>query len=402
MQPPSQEQTPELTALLVAPDRDLAARFKETLEVSKAFQILADLKSYPSRQALEIRLRQICPDLVLVDLASDREQAAGLIRFLVESSTPVQIVGLSPGNDPGVLLNCLRLGASEFLYAPFDIATQLEAVSRLRRIRRVEPAQEAPQGQVAVFSSVKPGSGSTTISFQAAVALRRTTGKRVLLADFDLAGGSAGFYSKLERKDCVFGPFAEPAGLTPNGWPELVSNWNGVDVLMAPAAPLTEPVSPAALHAVLEFARLRYDWVLIDVPAVFDRWSLAVLSQADRALLVTTAELPSLHLARKAIRYLHRLGFPPDRFQVLINRVNRRHEISAAHLERIFECSVHSGLPDDFFALHRLAGLGEPLDEGSELGSAVQRLATGLATGLATKLSGAPANANAAMARARA
>jgi len=83
--------------------------------------------------------------------------------------------------------------------------------------------------------------------------------------------------------------------------------------------------------------------------------------QHDCALLVTTPELPSLHLARRAIRYLGRLGFPRDRVQILLNRINRREELARAHLERLFECAVHSRLPNDFFSLNRLAALGEPI-----------------------------------------
>src|SRR5687767_7622971 len=51
-----------LTALLIAPDRDLAQQFTGTLTETRAFQVLADLKSYPARNTLDIRLRQFKPD----------------------------------------------------------------------------------------------------------------------------------------------------------------------------------------------------------------------------------------------------------------------------------------------------------------------------------------------------
>ena len=46
---------PEITALMIAPNRDLAQQFLATLPQTRAFQILADLKSYPPHQTLEIR-----------------------------------------------------------------------------------------------------------------------------------------------------------------------------------------------------------------------------------------------------------------------------------------------------------------------------------------------------------
>ena len=44
-------------------------------------------------------------------------------------------------------------------------------------------------------------------------------------------------------------------------------------------------------HAVLEHARLNYDWVVIDLPVVFQRLSLMTISESDRAFLVSTSEL---------------------------------------------------------------------------------------------------------------
>ena len=61
----------EIAALLIAPDRDLAQQFLATLPQTRAFQILADLKSYPPQQTLEIRIKQLKPNVVLLDLASD-------------------------------------------------------------------------------------------------------------------------------------------------------------------------------------------------------------------------------------------------------------------------------------------------------------------------------------------
>jgi DNA-binding NarL/FixJ family response regulator len=69
-----------LSALLVAPDRALAAEFIATLREARTFQVLADLKKYPTGPALEIRLRQYQPDVILLDVASDLEAASSLIR----------------------------------------------------------------------------------------------------------------------------------------------------------------------------------------------------------------------------------------------------------------------------------------------------------------------------------
>jgi pilus assembly protein CpaE len=366
---------PELTALLVAPDRELADAFTSTLARTHAFQILSDLRSYPSSQTLDIRLRQLRPDVLLIDLGSNLETAAELIRFAAALPHPPQVVGLHKQNDSRAILLSLRMGASEFLHAPFDVEVQREAISRLRRLRQPEPETLPDPGTVVVFSSAKPGAGASTIAIQTAFALQRAGGKRVLLADFDLMGGTIGFYLKLNHDRSAIDALESANQLSPSLWSTLVADSEGIDVLPAPDAPFAGGVDSTRLHAVIEYARMNYEWVLIDVPVVFQRLSLMAISESDRAFLISTSELPSLHLARKAVNLLDQLGFPKDRFQVIMNRVDKRDELGAPEIEKLFNCTVHSRIPNDYFSLHRSVTLGQSVDGHSELGKAIQAVA---------------------------
>lgn len=369
---------PELTALLIAPDRELAAEFTSALKLSRAFQIISELKTYPSQQTLEIRLRQVRPDLVLLDVASNMEAASEIISMVARFGQAVHVVCLDRKNDSEVLLNALRAGASEFLHSPFEVATQHDAVARLRRLRQPESRASTQPGSIAVFSSAKPGSGASTLATQTAFALSRTTGQRVLLADFDLCRGMIGFLLKMGQSSTVIEALIHADQLTPALWSTFVAERGGVDVLCAPEIPYLGPVDSARLHALMGYARLHYDWVIIDLPTIFQRFSLMTLSNSDGAFLVTTAELPSLHLARKAIRLLDQLGFPKERVQMLLNRTGKKSGIGASEIEKLFNCKVHSKLPNDFSAVNRAITNGEPVDPKCELGKAIDALATRL------------------------
>src|SRR6202790_3361217 len=148
----------QITALLIAPNRDLAQQFVATLPQTRAFQILADLKSYPPAQTLEVRARQLKPNVILLDLASDLEMATELIRFITGLNPPVQVVGLHTHNDSDAILQSLRAGATEFLAAPFELASQRDAIARLRRLCGSGFAASPQFGPVVGFSGAKPGS----------------------------------------------------------------------------------------------------------------------------------------------------------------------------------------------------------------------------------------------------
>jgi pilus assembly protein CpaE len=372
---------PVLTALAVIPDRALAAQLAEALEGTRSFQILSEFKSYPTPQTLEMRVRQSKPDVILLDLASGLDQACELIRCVAALNLRAHVVGLHVRNDSDAILRSLRSGASEFLYAPFDAKTQNDAVARLRRLLQPEPAEPSEPGSIVAFTSAKPGSGASTLAAQAAFALRRTTSQRVLLADFDLMGGMIGFYLKLSNTKSLLDVLPAADRLQDGAWAAAIATSEGVDILPAPETPYAGPVDAARLHAVLEYARMNYEWVVIDLPVVFQRLSLMTISESDRAYLVSTSELPSLHLARKAVNLLDHLGFPKERFQIVMNRIDRRDEIAGADIERLFTCSIDARIPNDYFSLHRAVTLGQPVDGHSELGKAVESLANRLSGG---------------------
>jgi pilus assembly protein CpaE len=364
-----------LTALLIAPDRELANQFSATLGETRAFQILADLKAYPARNTLDIRLRQFKPDVVLMDVASDLETAGDLIRFIAGCRPPIQVVGLHHHNDSTAIVRVLRLGASEFLYAPFDPCVQREAIARIRRLHQPESTAEPEQGKVIVFTSAKPGSGSSTLATHTAHAIRKATGKRVLIADLDLQGGTVGFYLKLQPAYSIVDVLQHSERLDATLWSAATVHSSGIDVLAAPDHPYCEGVDSTRLHEVLEYARLLYDWVVIDAPSVFHRVSLLTVSESDQTFLVSTGDLASLHLARKAVNLLTQLGFGKDRYQMVVNRLSKRDGIAGSDIGKIFNCSVHASIPNDYFALHRVISLGQPLSPDCDLGKAIASLA---------------------------
>ena len=370
--------TTELTALLIAPNRELADQFLRTVPNVRAFQILADLRSYPPQQTLDIRLRQLKPSLVLIDVVTNLDLALELIRFVASFRPVTQVVGLHTRNDSDAIVRTLRLGASEFLCSPFETAVQQEAVARIRRLRQPESETTPEIGRVLVFANSKPGSGASTLATQSAFAIRRLTGERVLLADLDLTAGTVAFYLKLHHKASVTDAFERSGQIDPALWASMIAHCEGIDVLPAPDEPDATPTEPNRIHDVLEFARMLYSWIVIDAPAIPDRTGLLAVSESDEAFVVSTSELASLHLTRRAVNVLEQLGFSKDRFRVVINRSGKRDGITAADMQKIFNCAVHAMFPNDYFSLHRVISLGQALTTNCELGRAIDRFSARL------------------------
>jgi Flp pilus assembly CpaE family ATPase len=118
---------------------------------------------------------------------------------------------------------------------------------------------------------------------------------------------------------------------------------------------------------------------VLDLPSIFHRVSQLALAEADSMFLISTPELPSLHLARKAIHMLAHAGFAPDRFEVVVSQIGRKEGMRGSEIERILGHALSASLPDDHGGLHAALALGEMLKADSTLGKAIERLAGGLA-----------------------
>ena len=112
-------------------------------------------------------------------------------------------------------------------------------------------------GGCASGSAGGTGSGPRDRFFQYQTRLRRfharhadgifsaaTTGKRILLADFDLTGGTIGFYLKLSHNYSLVDALQHAEHLDMALWNSLTVNHGGVDILPSPAAPYAEPLDP--------------------------------------------------------------------------------------------------------------------------------------------------------------
>ena len=81
---------------------------------------------------------------------------------------------------------------------------------------------------------------------------------------------------------------------------------------------------------------------------------------------------------------LGQLGYGKERFQMVVNRLNRKDDISTTDMEKIFTCSVFAAFPNDYYALHKAVTRAEPLPSDCELGRAVEQVTARIA-GLAVK-----------------
>ncbi|MCS7315503.1 MAG: hypothetical protein RMI94_09730 [Bryobacterales bacterium] len=352
-------------ALVICPDRALAAELLRVLS-SRALAPVVH-HSYPPPGALAAQ-----PGLCFVDAQTDPETALRLIGELSTRWPCLPLVALLGRNDPDMILRCLRTGASEFLVYPFS-EQEWEAV--WERIAGVGfgNVPDFKGGKVYCVVPGKGAAGATTTAVNLAFQLKRAGHQKALLADLDTLTGTVGFQLKLKSSYNFLDALTHSDRLDADLWKVIVNHVRGVDVLLAPEDPagVGQDWDPAPL---VDFCRTRYDVIVLDTGGAFGDWNLAAARQADELLLVTTAELPSLHATQRALAYWDEQGLGRDRLRLLLNRHGRERTLTAEAIGEALDCPVFHVLPADPETLDKAVMEGKPVSPASRFGKSLAEL----------------------------
>jgi pilus assembly protein CpaE len=360
--------------VLICPDAVLAHQFLATAEALAGLTLAQHIDQYPAPHELPEKVRQTRSDAVLLDVGSDRSKALALIAAAVDIGPHISVVGLNRNNDPEAILQCLRSGGSEFFSSPFSQADVAHALQRMQRRKTVEVQPEGPaQGRLMVFAPVKGGSGATTLACNVAYQIHKAGKGRVLLADFNLFAGIVSFLLRASHPYTALDALKHSGQLDAALWSSLVADRSGMDILLAPERPEPSIIEPYPVQEVLDYARSVYDYVVVDLGSICEPVSMATLPVAHIIHLVCGSDLPSLFMMRRTIPLVEELGYGREQIRVLVNRVERRADLSTADMEKIFRASVHTSFPEDTQGVARALRDGVPLADNSDLGKTVSK-----------------------------
>jgi pilus assembly protein CpaE len=358
-----------LRAALICPDRKLAEQLQSAL-LRLPVALVHSLDHYPPEAELLRLLRSVAPQAIL--LSVEELQAAAEVAQEVERLAPgTQVLALGAASSQEVLLEMMRAGVREFLQAPFTGDSFPAAIRRAQEAADRSPHAADLTENVFSFLPSKAGVGTTTIALNLSVALSRRPETRVLLVDFDLSSGLVGFMLKLDSKYSVTSAAENAFKLDEALWRQLVSSAGPLDVL--PAGRMTPGfrIEPPQIRSMLDFARRQYKAICFDLSGNMEKYSVEIMHESKRIFLVTTAELPALHLAREKLSFL-RAAELEDRVHVVLNRSTKRDAVNPAEIEKLLGLPVESIFPNDYRGVHNAVASGKPVEANTELGKRIR------------------------------
>lgn len=366
-------------SIIISSNQRLGGSLALAVEATGFVSVIRNLNEYPEPAELVRMLRTHAADILFLNF-EPLDRALAVVQFLEAEASHVPVVGFHREVDPDVLRESMRAGVREFLVDPFERDSVMESLSHIKTLLDRRPADHSGTEHIYTFLPSKAGVGTSTIAAHVGAALARKADNRVLLSDFDLNSGMLRFLLNLKNEYAVCDAMKFSSELDENMWPQLVTRVNGMDVLHAGPINPNMRIEPVQIRNLVAFLRRQYQVLCFDLSGNLEKYSIELMRESRRVLLVCTPEVPSLHLAREKVQFLKQFDLE-GRIAVLLNRAGKRPLFSAKQVEELLDLPVLRVFPNDYEAIRQSVTAGALLPKTSELGKAFTQFADSLMEG---------------------
>ena len=221
----------------------------------------------------------------------------------------------------------------------------------------------------------KGACGATTIACNLAYQWKRLGAKRILLADLDPLTGTLSFLLKIKSVYSFLDALQRAHELDADLWSSMVTQVNGVDVLLAPELMVEGGNDLRDPSPILDYARHNYDVIVIDAGGVYGEWNLNQARQSSELLLVTTNELPALQAAQRALSYLDTNRIGRWKIRLIVNRYHRDVGLSREVIGTALHTDVYDIVPSDYEAVQKALIEGRMIPSSTAFGKSMTQLA---------------------------
>lgn len=359
----------------ISPNRLIVEELNPALKRCFPGASVSEIRHYCARRSLAEELGSPLPDVCFVDVISDCAQALSLIPEILQLDGRINVIVLI-GNEPDLILKCLRLGASEFLKQPFSAEQLIAARPRLTHAG----AAGGQPGKVYSVIPAKGASGGSTVACNLAYQFKRGAAKRILLADMDPITGTISFLLKIKSAGYSFvDALNRSDSLDADLWKAMVVPKSGVDILLAPETLVQGLGEISDASPIIDFARRNYDCVILDTSSAYGEWNLSQARASDEVLLVTSNELPALHGAQKSIYFLEANRVPRWKIRLIVNRFDPAIGLNEDVIASALHTDIVQKIPSDYEAVQKALIEGKPIPPATTVGKAFVALENKLA-----------------------
>lgn len=358
--------------------------FCETHEVASAFESAStDRRMYRAHlkiqtggieAAIEAYREAPTPNLVILETTDRRQKIIDNINRFAEVCDPTtKVVIIGHVNDILLYRELIRQGVSEYVVAPLSALDIVEIVSGLYADPKAKPI-----GRTIAFVGAKGGVGASTVAHNVAWLLANEFEADTLVADLDLAFGTASLDFNTDPPQGVAEAVFSPDRLDQMFLDRLLANCGDrLNLLAAPSTlERTYDFADSAFEPLMDIVRNASPFVVLDVPHMWTGWTRRTLVAADEVIVVAVPDLANLRNAKNLVDLL-RAARPHDPApRLVLNQVGmpKRPEIKASDFAKSLDLTLAAAIPFDAPLFGTSANNGQMLPEVQKNSKTVEAL----------------------------
>jgi pilus assembly protein CpaE len=284
------------------------------------------------------------PNVIVLETDGRGDILGGLDHLATVCDPGTRVVVIGRINDVTLYRELVRRGVSDYLIAP------VSAVDVVRAICGLFSTPEAKAvGRIIAVVGAKGGVGASTIAHNIAWAIARDLALDSVVADLDLAFGTAGLDYNQDPPQGIAEAVFSPDRVDTAFIDRLLSKCTDHLSLLAAPATLDRvyDFGAEAFDSIFDTLRSTVPCIVLDVPHQWSGWAKRALVSADDILIVAEPDLANLRNTKNLFDLL-KAARPNDRApHYCLNQVGvpKRPEISAKEFAKAIESEPVAAIP---------------------------------------------------------
>lgn len=294
--------------------------------------------------------------LIVIDEGADDGRGHALVRTIGMANPLIGIIMVVDATHPAEMHTAMSaamdVGARSVIARNAgleEVLTRFESVASWSAAAQAAVSAERTGGRSGEIVAVAGAKGGVGTSVLALLLARAARSRATTLVDLDVGAGDLTAYSGVRTRRSVVDLAGVEGEITGRMIRETTYDVpGGIRLLPAPAeGERGEEMSASAIRSIASTLRFESDLAVLDIGTHLDEARATALEFADRVLLVTTPDLPSLRSARRALAQWDRLAIRrPATVELVLNRRSPKDEVTPQLAERIVERPVAFTVPD--------------------------------------------------------
>lgn len=314
--------------------------------------------------AVEAYRAAATPNVIILEAGrADILVALDALAPVCDPATRVIVIGRI--NDVALYRELLRRGVSDYVIAPVAAIDIVRAVCNL-----FSASEDNAVGRIVAVVGAKGGVGASTIAHNVAWAIARDLATQSVVADLDLAFGTAGLdYNQDPPQGIAEAVFAKERLDTAFVDRLLSKCTDHLSLLAAPATlDRVYDLGVEAFDAIFDTLRTTIPCVVLDVPHQWSGWTRRLLVGADEILIVAAPDLANLRNTKNLFDLLKaaRPNDCPPLYCLNQLGVPKRPEIDAGEFAKAIESDPIVSIPFDPQMFGAAANNGQMIAEISQ------------------------------------